>query len=493
VLDDELTDWACDTAAASSYELSNLGTQIKKAVRSSLLQREERAVTFSLFRDAVSQGRTGDEIASGIVRRKISEIYTRHYLDLANGDIATGLPGLTYYDLLAKTFPYYDIPVLITILDVVGLDLPLAASWTQNAASWRHWIANRAIGPEWHELYRCIRHIMGALISTAISDGLNPPANKSEIRNEITKSIRLASSKLSKARHFVNGLNVANALERSRSLIRTLSEGKHFAEAYDQVSRAEYGEMAVVLLVTAIELERDTALAAARSISGVEAELRFGQRRTYFDLGLIGGTKIFLVQSEMGSSGPGGSHATVADAIDDLKPQTVIMAGIAFGVDPEKQELGQILVSRQLHNYEMARVGSSDVGTRLTLSRGDRVTSSTKALSRFRAAQAKWGGSSVKFGLLLSGEKLVDNVDFREQIRSQEPEALGGEMEGAGLYTAAVDRNTDWIVVKAICDWADGRKRVQKARRQKHAAEQAIGLVFRTIQLGSFADIVKHK
>ena len=38
------------------------------------------------------------------------------------------------------------------------------------------------------------------------------------------------------------------------------------------------------------------------------------------------------------------------------------------------------------------------------------------------------------------------------------PKAVGGEMEGAGVYAAASRENTAWVVVKAICDWGDGKK-----------------------------------
>ena len=65
----------------------------------------------------------------------------------------------------------------------------------------------------------------------------------------------------------------------------------------------------------------------------------------------------------------------------------------------------------------------------------------------------------VDFGLLLSGEKLVDNHDYREQLKRLAPEATGGEMEGAGLYVARQDAKVDWIVIKAICDRADGHKK----------------------------------
>ena len=65
------------------------------------------------------------------------------------------------------------------------------------------------------------------------------------------------------------------------------------------------------------------------------------------------------------------------------------------------------------------------------------------------------------------------------------PEAIGGEMEGAGVYAAA--GKTDWILVKAICDWADGTKHVDKEARQKAAATNAAELVVEAIGQGGFS------
>jgi hypothetical protein len=46
-------------------------------------------------------------------------------------------------------------------------------------------------------------------------------------------------------------------------------------------------------------------------------------------------------------------------------------------------------------------------------------------------------------------------------------------MEGAGLYVSSAEHKLDWIVVKAICDWADGNKGVDKQERQRTAAKNA--------------------
>jgi nucleoside phosphorylase len=199
--------------------------------------------------------------------------------------------------------------------------------------------------------------------------------------------------------------------------------------------------------------------------------------KIYYNLGPHSGAPLWMVQSEMGSATPGGALVTIPQAIQDLQPQAVVMCGIAYGLRPKKQKLGDILVARQLMNYEPQKV---DV-QRGILPRGDRVTASGRLLNLMRAADNEWQSTPVHIGLILSGEKLVNDPVFRDWLLKTEPEAIGGEMEGSGLYAAARDAKVDWILVKAICDWADGNK---DDDAQAFAAQNAAGFVRFALAMG---------
>jgi nucleoside phosphorylase len=69
-------------------------------------------------------------------------------------------------------------------------------------------------------------------------------------------------------------------------------------------------------------------------------------------------------------------------------------------------------------------------------------------------------GSACKLipGPILSGDKLVDNPEFKADLFRRFPHAKGGEMEGVGFCAAANSLQKPWVLIKAICDWADGKK-----------------------------------
>ncbi|MCC8999661.1 MAG: SUMF1/EgtB/PvdO family nonheme iron enzyme, partial [Candidatus Contendobacter sp.] len=130
-----------------------------------------------------------------------------------------------------------------------------------------------------------------------------------------------------------------------------------------------------------------------------------------------------------------------------------------------------------LQLYDLQRIGKDQI-----VLRGDKPHASPRLIDYFRHADLDWNDAKVEFGLILSGEKLVDNLDYREQLQRLAPEALGGEMEGAGLYVACQEAKVDWIVIKAICDWADGDKKRNKTARQQLAAGNAAAFVAHALQ-----------
>ncbi|MDP9313260.1 MAG: NACHT domain-containing protein [Chloroflexota bacterium] len=245
-----------------------------------------------------------------------------------------------------------------------------------------------------------------------------------------------------------------------------------------------------VLLVTVTDVETDAVLRIFRErISQHVTQQLFIGGKTYHDLGRIGRARTFLVQSEMGSGVRGGSLQTVEAGIQALQPGTVVMVGIAFGLRPEEQQIGDILVSQQLLDYESQRVGTRPDGRIETRIRGDCVSASTRLRNQFRNAYLDWQQReqiSVHFGLVVSLGKVIDYQEHRDQLREHVPEALGGEMEGAGLYAAAHDAKVDWIIVKAIADWADGTKSHSKQAYQCLAAENAAAFTFHVLQCGQF-------
>jgi nucleoside phosphorylase len=243
------------------------------------------------------------------------------------------------------------------------------------------------------------------------------------------------------------------------------------------MSNSQLGN-ADVLIITVTRVESLAVLKAFEQTTGNKAKTITIDGRVYRDMGEIQGSKIFMALSEMGAGGLGAAQQAVQKGIMALNPHAVIMVGIAFGVSEKDQSIGEILVSKQLMLYDLQKRGKNGKIT----PRGDRPHASPRLINYLQNAYLDWEGDKVDFGLILTGDKLVDNINYRNSLIKLELEAIGGEMEGAGLYASCQDAKVDWILVKAICDWADGNKHQDKKSRQELAAQNAATFVIYALQ-----------
>ncbi|WP_295393604.1 TIR domain-containing protein, partial [uncultured Thiodictyon sp.] len=228
-----------------------------------------------------------------------------------------------------------------------------------------------------------------------------------------------------------------------------------------------------VLLLYVNDKERTAIIETFADPGGRPPQPRIIQGLPCLDLGEIGGRHIFATATNMGSATPGGSATIALDAIAKLAPRWILAVGVAFGMNPDKHPIGTILVSDRVSCYEPQRVGKK------TVRRGDTVTVHPHLKQQFQMVSTLpyWTGDPVCFGEILSGEKLIDEPGFKDKLRRAYPEAIGGEMEAAGIYSAALLESRQWIVVKAVCDYADGNKGENKEARQTLAAGNAARFV----------------
>jgi nucleoside phosphorylase len=214
------------------------------------------------------------------------------------------------------------------------------------------------------------------------------------------------------------------------------------------------------LIIVVTPEERDAVIAA----TGREPHTDYLERQVVYRLGTVSRTELTLAQVEQGNVGPSSAGIAAVALINRIEPDFLILAGICYGLQPEWQRLGDVLVCDQLRAIDHRR----QTGDR-SINRGDSVTPSTALLSRFKAVART--RRRIHFGPMLSGSVLVDSLRLRDDLRDQHPEALGGEMEGAGVYAAAADARVDWIVVKAISDWGYERSDADRELAARNAAE----------------------
>lgn len=204
----------------------------------------------------------------------------------------------------------------------------------------------------------------------------------------------------------------------------------------------------LIIVATMVELKQ---LQICLKGFGYIYEMITTEIMSYFRVVLNNPIELCFVKCRAGTTGQGASVGTLNDAILLLKPTLVIMGGIAFGVKGGKRGIGDVLVSAQIWDYEMCKVSDK------LIPRGDKSSASPRILQIFEMTASEWVTSEIHFGLIASGNKLVNSMEFIELLRQQEPDIIGGEMEGTGLMSVCGRNKVDWILIKGICDWGYGK------------------------------------
>jgi nucleoside phosphorylase len=229
----------------------------------------------------------------------------------------------------------------------------------------------------------------------------------------------------------------------------------------------------IVLLITATSIESAETHNVMKPFPEYENIVKVYAGALTLYLGTFGLYRVAHLQCSMGSQGRDSSIITIKEALGIVNTKVVVMPGIAFGCDATTQKIGDVLLAEAVQPYNNKRVGVTEV------QRGIALQTSRHLLNRFKSV-AGWefyldGNSKSELitGIILSGEELIDNIMHRDELFNQFPNAKGGEMEGAGLY-AACDGNVNCILIKGICDFADGEKGKNKSKNQSLAVKAAL-------------------
>ena len=195
-----------------------------------------------------------------------------------------------------------------------------------------------------------------------------------------------------------------------------------------------------------------------------------GQEKVY--IGKYGKCPVVVGMSAPGKAQQGifNAYDTTTNLIKAVKPCYVIAVGICYGMDDKETSFGDVIVSNLIVDATSLRMGNmkdGDTNNKDTLEmqqRGKTFSVEGILLNFFGIAVGyshTQGGKEVEVrcGPIISRPDLVDNPTYKKRLNGLRPDALGGEMEGAGIMNAAEKAKVKAIVIKAICDWGDGKKK----------------------------------
>ena len=181
-------------------------------------------------------------------------------------------------------------------------------------------------------------------------------------------------------------------------------------------------------------------------------------------IGKYGENPVIVVNSAESKRFQGPIHAAIVLTIvlrecKDIK--YVISIGICFGMNKD-DKFADIYISDLVVDQSTKRVGTDRAHSGY---RSAQPPVPRKMLHKFEATEnfslltEPQYSVNVKKGPIIAANTLVDNLAEKEKMKENRHDAVGGEMEGAGIMAAIeyVD-NVKAIIIKAVGDWGDGSK-----------------------------------
>jgi nucleoside phosphorylase len=450
-------------------------------VAGELAHRDERAVTYAMF-NAVLAG----DPSGAVVEREVRQRISLEYSAIQRGEQSRLASGLAFpLDLVEQALGHkapfeLNLEVLRALLEVAGLGVFLSG-WPRSL--WQSMLPLRGT----REHRRMVSYIQW--IATALDGYVSPTGGRALRRSQATAILK----------PHIGTIPGPAPTDADDALIAAQLKLAGLAERLEQDDAAMKIQLdAARNLLEPLEADVLLIVATPTELNETFAEFGFGPGKMprphpkgmqiYWELGDQAGRRVFLVRSNMGAGGAGGSLVTAEDAIEDLSPDWVVMVGIAYGADSTTQNIGDILVPTKEIPVDHQKV-SSENGKPKTEFRDDPIPADETLLKRMREGIPGFTGAVVTLGPVLSGSTLIDNEDYRDALIAQASRgrAIGGEMELHGVASAANGLKARWGAAKAICDFADGDKAKDKPARQKLAARNAARFVGHLLDVGLLA------
>lgn len=206
-----------------------------------------------------------------------------------------------------------------------------------------------------------------------------------------------------------------------------------------------------ILIVTANPIEKATLHHCICQKNSKQKILRFICDSNVYYMFKWGKYRVVHVhQPQTGANKDLGMNATIYEALKYIKPNVIFSMGVAFGIDYKTQNIGDVLVSRQIFPYSENKRNGEKI-------QPDRTQDKTiDNWLDIRFANANGFLDEVTYGGILSGGSVLSSSTEKDKLCTayfDDDSVIGGEMEGSGLFQTSYYTDIPCAVIKGICDW----------------------------------------
>lgn len=226
---------------------------------------------------------------------------------------------------------------------------------------------------------------------------------------------------------------------------------------FKNISFDEFIKLKIVIqvgIITANDTEKKALDCRLKNIEGFDKFSVIHDSQTYYIARFGVFNTVVIKLGSMGVIAPDAATLSVNELIKTWNPEVIIAIGVAMGMKPDKQSIGDVVISKEIVNYDMTK--KTEDGD---IDRSPRPTSDSALYDRFTNC-SEWSfyleghnRARLHHGQIITGASLVNDESLTEELRDCYPDAIGNEMEASGIWAASERNRRPWIIVKGISDW----------------------------------------
>jgi nucleoside phosphorylase len=237
------------------------------------------------------------------------------------------------------------------------------------------------------------------------------------------------------------------------------------------------------VIVTALEEEREAVLRKlpfAKQLPPSDEDIRVyyhSKLPVHLSDGSLGDYDL-IVLSLLNMGRVEASTAT-SDAIRRWQPRFVLLVGIAGGIEDAEVNLGDILISNQIVDYELQKIREEGTSVRYVVHQAaPRLLNAAQnfnfekclELLEIQCPQEKTPKRFV--GAIASGDKVIAFGDVLKKYQHDWPKLIGVEMEAAGVAHATFQAANPpgFFMVRGVSDLADSDKDTSDVKKWRSFA-----------------------
>lgn len=220
-----------------------------------------------------------------------------------------------------------------------------------------------------------------------------------------------------------------------------------------------------VLVITANDVERNILHRQIHLMNSDEKIVRIIAGQVAYFIFHWGNYKIAHVhQYQIGGHRDYGLRSTLEEVLHFFRPNVIFSMGVAFGIDPKSQNIGDVLVSQKVFPYSENKIVDGHIYPDRSQDRH------IDPWLQVRFVNTTGFLESVTFGSILSGTSVLSSVEDKERFcraYSKNDFVIGGEMEGSALFQICGSYGIPCAVIKGICDWGGEKNSVYPGEAEK--------------------------